>query len=347
MVVKEAALASSQPSAFFLYGRTIPSRVKAWLSYDRDERQEKERKQMIQIQPLSWCTWEESLALWNEAFSDYFVDVSMTMEAFVGKWSRESLSPDHSLVAVADGKLVGLVCSGIRIVNGKKMAWNGGTAVVPAWRGKGVGRKLMEETLALYEREGVELATLEAIATNQAAIRLYERLGYRIVDRLSYYQSTEPLRLIEAEPSVYRIERVVPAQVATLPFYSAEMPWQGQWFCLRDGEAWVVADGRGGVLGYALDRREFDERGRLCKTVLYQVEIAPGRIDEQACFLSLLEAAWGPATDTCERIVANWPSAKRMGVEIFNRMGMRTAIEQVWMMKEIGAKKQSVAGGNF
>ncbi|MFC7440538.1 GNAT family N-acetyltransferase [Laceyella putida] len=290
---------------------------------------------MIRIHPLSQCTWEEALRLWNEAFSGYFLDVSMAMETYLRKWVNESLSPELSLVAWIDEKPVGFVINGIRSINGKKVAWNGGTAIVPAWRGKGIGRKLMEEALVLYKREGVELATLEAIAVNQAAIRLYEKLGYRIVDRVSFYRSPESLTPIESTRSTYQIERIAPIQVSSLPFYRHEATWQTQWFCLRDGEAWVAKDDQGHVVGYALVRKMVDEQGKPQKAVLYQAEVEPGRTDERECIQCLLQTALGPVSASCERVIVNWPSTKRAGAELIKQLGFEVLVEQVQMAKEM------------
>ncbi len=58
-----------------------------------------------------------------------------------------------------------------------------GIAVLPPYRGQGLGSRMM---LAMQERaRGAGLARLSliAFATNAASVRLYERLGYRIVDR--------------------------------------------------------------------------------------------------------------------------------------------------------------------
>ncbi|MPZ17886.1 MAG: ribosomal-protein-alanine N-acetyltransferase [Luteitalea sp.] len=51
-------------------------------------------------------------------------------------------------------------------------------AVDPALRGKGIGRALMGQVLADATRRGARRATLEVRASNHAAKRLYESLGF-------------------------------------------------------------------------------------------------------------------------------------------------------------------------
>lgn len=58
-----------------------------------------------------------------------------------------------------------------------------GIAVLPPYRGQGLGSRMM---LAMHERAraaGLARLSLIAFAANTASVRLYERLGYRIVDR--------------------------------------------------------------------------------------------------------------------------------------------------------------------
>lgn len=64
-------------------------------------------------------------------------------------------------------------------------------AVHPDWRRQGIGRTLLERTLAEAARGGAPRATLEVRASNAAARNLYERLGFEVRGvRTSYY--TQP-----------------------------------------------------------------------------------------------------------------------------------------------------------
>jgi ribosomal protein S18 acetylase RimI-like enzyme len=51
--------------------------------------------------------------------------------------------------------------------------------VVPAWRGRGLGRALLLRALHGFRQAGLVRAQLEVTAGNAAAIRLYRRLGFR------------------------------------------------------------------------------------------------------------------------------------------------------------------------
>jgi ribosomal protein S18 acetylase RimI-like enzyme len=51
--------------------------------------------------------------------------------------------------------------------------------VVPAYRGRGLGTALLLKALDGFRRAGVGRAFLEVTAQNDAAVRLYRRLGFR------------------------------------------------------------------------------------------------------------------------------------------------------------------------
>ncbi len=61
--------------------------------------------------------------------------------------------------------------------------------VVPAYRGRGLGRALLLQALHGFVRAGLGRALLEVTAQNTAAIRLYRRLGFRC--RKTLYKAVE------------------------------------------------------------------------------------------------------------------------------------------------------------
>ena len=53
-----------------------------------------------------------------------------------------------------------------------------GMGLLPEWRGRGVGRRLLEATLAQARRSGFKRIELDVHADNPRAISLYERAGF-------------------------------------------------------------------------------------------------------------------------------------------------------------------------
>ena len=70
-------------------------------------------------------------------------------------------------------------------------------AVSPDYRRRGLATLLMQHVLAEAAREGALKATLEVRASNQAALALYERLGFRVTARRpGYYTNPQEDALI-------------------------------------------------------------------------------------------------------------------------------------------------------
>ncbi|WP_235960797.1 GNAT family N-acetyltransferase [Paenibacillus silvestris] len=53
-----------------------------------------------------------------------------------------------------------------------------GIAVMPAYRGQGVGVKLMQALIQQAQKDGFSSLSLSVDLSNQAAVRMYEKLGF-------------------------------------------------------------------------------------------------------------------------------------------------------------------------
>ncbi|WP_027409396.1 GNAT family N-acetyltransferase [Anoxybacteroides tepidamans] len=290
----------------------------------------------LKIKRLSECTFEEAVKAWNAGFEGYYFDATTTVDNFVKRLVGEGLSPKLSIVAFQGHEPIGIVKNGVRLFNKTKIAWNGGTGVASAYRGKGIGKALMETTLAIYQEEGVELATLEAISDNQKAISLYEKMGYEIVDDLEY------LELKGAQPNPfgsiqeYIVEQTIPQEVSFLPFYKGQNPWQTQWQSAKDGEALIVKDEHGFDIGYAYYRRVFNVNGKHERTILFQCEAHPERKDAEGIIRFLLSRVFGSFGDDVVRVVPNVPvNHSPLTYSLLKQIGFQPIVNQVWMMKQM------------
>ncbi len=62
--------------------------------------------------------------------------------------------------------------------------------VDPAWRGRGIATRLMTDLHTMAKAREAESMTLHVFTGNDAAIQLYERLGYRSVERAANFYGT-------------------------------------------------------------------------------------------------------------------------------------------------------------
>jgi len=87
------------------------------------------------------------------------------------------------VVAEVDGRMVGQCEVALR-AGRKSHVGTLGISVKQGYRDVGVGQELMREAERHAGRLGLEKIMLEVFATNDRAIHVYEKMGYRIVGRV-------------------------------------------------------------------------------------------------------------------------------------------------------------------
>ena len=138
---------------------------------------------------------EINLKTLPEHYSDYFYE-SLLAEL-----------PEAFLVAEIEKKLVGYIMCKIEygFSNFKKLGFvkKGhvvSIAVMPENRQKGIGNALVEEAIAGVKLKKSDELYLEVRCSNNEAIRLYEKLGFIIKQRLkAYYRDGEDAYLMAIE----------------------------------------------------------------------------------------------------------------------------------------------------
>ena len=290
------------------------------------------------IRSLSTCTFDQALELWNAGFQGYRVNMTRSMEAYLARFHDDGLSPELSLVAFAGGEPAGFLLNGIRQHADKKVAWNGGTAVRPEFRGQGIGKLLVRAALDLYKEQSVEVATLEALSDNKSAIGLYESFGYRTVDRLLFLQHDGALKNNPfGDSSRYTITLVPPAAAGALPMYDADAAWPTQWqnIAAKGGEAAIAHDDNGETIGYALFTTTLSEAGAVPAITLYQCVVAPGRNDAENVFAALLNKVYAPGQLKCRRSTFNLSARAEIVTRQLTSAGFTLFIDQFHMVAQL------------
>jgi ribosomal-protein-alanine acetyltransferase len=99
------------------------------------------------------------------------------------------------LKAVSHGEMVGFIASDIR--PGQGVAWIATLAVLPNFRGRGIGKALLRACEDLLK---VSQIRLNVRASNRVAIRLYEETGYQKAGLWKdYYEDGEDALVMQKE----------------------------------------------------------------------------------------------------------------------------------------------------
>jgi len=236
---------------------------------------------------------------WNDCFSDYYVPIAMDMTAFVAaKLASEDVHPERSFVVFAEGREapVGFLLNAFRDVDGERFAWNGGTAVHPDYRGKGVGALLLAKAQETYREHGVDTALLEAFVQNEGAVRLYRRFGYETFDMLHGMAAEGAVDFGETEPresAAFRVELRPASALDELRFAPSLTPWQTMRQSAKTGEALVAYGAAGRPVGCALRRRT------PAATTLLQCAVDPALPEAEASAATrlLLRAVFAPGSE--------------------------------------------------
>ncbi|NIP34666.1 MAG: GNAT family N-acetyltransferase [Thermoplasmata archaeon] len=214
------------------------------------------------IYQASSVSMAELATVFNQAFSDYLIEVYFTRDSLREYVHRHGLDLDASLVVGADGLLVGLLLSG----SDSGTTWNAGMGMHPNWRRRGLGSELLDEWLAISRQAGLERALLEVIKQNLVATNLYRSRGFKEVRAYQGFEG-RPAWERRAPINPETFEQVDVEDL--IPVYRRGHSWQkrpdvlrrlGSFEVLRtkNGEGYLIYENVGGLM-YIFDMTPNDE----------------------------------------------------------------------------------------
>ncbi len=106
---------------------------------------------------------------------------------------RRRFNESQLIVAELDGQLAGTVTLYLDAGHSSQEGWPNGwagirlLAVHPAYRGRGIGRALMEECIRRCRNQGIATIGLHTTEMMDVARRMYERMGFVRVPEFDFY----------------------------------------------------------------------------------------------------------------------------------------------------------------
>ena len=132
----------------------------------------------VKIRRMTWLDVEEVTQVEEASFA-----IPWTKEAFMNEMLRNEQA--IYFVAVHDKRVVGFVCVWTIVDEGHIT----NIAVLPEFRGQGIGNQLLAELVAFAKSKGLVGLTLEVRVSNVGAQKLYEQFGFTQAGRRRrYYQ---------------------------------------------------------------------------------------------------------------------------------------------------------------
>ncbi|RAJ73924.1 ribosomal protein S18 acetylase RimI-like enzyme [Chitinophaga dinghuensis] len=114
----------------------------------------------------------------NLAFSDYVVPFHLTNAVLEEKMKLENLQRHYSIGAFNGNELAGFILQGPDDNHHPKVLYNGGTGVIPGFRGQQLVRKMYDAFIPSYQEKGIRTLKLEVIVANTTAVKTYEKTGF-------------------------------------------------------------------------------------------------------------------------------------------------------------------------
>lgn len=140
-----------------------------------------------QIKKLSGVSLNVLSECLHLAFADYVVPLYVSSSSLARKIKRENIELDWS-VGLFDGRrLVGFILHGLGEREGEKVLYNGGTGILPDYRGSAYTRRMYEFLLPRIRQEHVEAVWLEVIEQNERALKVYQQLGFERIRELDCF----------------------------------------------------------------------------------------------------------------------------------------------------------------
>ena len=174
----------------------------------------------MKFSELAGTPLQQILEAFNESFSDYVVPFQLTASSLDLKIRHEGIDLSRSYGAFDGSRLCALMLQAVGSPFGQPEVFNGGTGVLPAYRGRGLAYRLYEHSIRMLA--DVPLHRLEVIKENAPAVRLYQSLGFKSLRQMCAWKGQ-----VQAEPSGFSIKPLQPGAGLMRPGWKLSRPtWQ-------------------------------------------------------------------------------------------------------------------------
>lgn len=210
---------------------------------------------MVEINDLTAVTLTELHEAFKDAFSDYVVPIHLTTTQLKSKMKRDSIRLDLSSGAFHNGRLVGFIMHGLGLFDNKLSIYNAGTGVLPKFRGRNLSMELFNYTLPKIITSGAQQVTLEVIRENIAALKVYKKLGFKIMRDLICYQEGRRIRISQQEISGFRFQKTKKPDLESLKkMWDWNPSWQNSMEAVQriaDAHSFILVKHKHKTVGYA------------------------------------------------------------------------------------------------
>ncbi len=266
-----------------------------------------------------------------EAFSDYVFRFAVTEEQFRNHIIVNAVDLERS-IGVFDGeRLVGFSLNGFGEWECRSTVYDAGTGVVPDRRREGISEQMFDMMLPIFRTSGVEQFLLEVVTSNTAAIKLYEKLGFRVSRDVALLQCDAKTASNDDTPRDVVVKAIIePDWNLLTTFWDGKPTWQNSIAAVERSLA------RKRILGAFID-------GTCCGYIVYSGKF--GRIAQLAVEkahrrrgvgTALVNAMHDEMAEGFSMQVINLDKGLASAMDFFRNRGFYERVTQHEMIKIIG-----------
>lgn len=174
------------------------------------------------INTLDTISTTAILKVFNHSFSDYLIPFHLELEQLETKLKTENINLSYSVGAFVNDDLVGFILHGYD--PNQQAVYNGGTGVIPEFRGDGLTKQMYAFILPKLREQGIKQFVLEVISNNIPAIKSYETIGYQKVRELNCYSAAVDGKQLNKDIEIKDI--VNPDWIQLQSFWDVSPAWQ-------------------------------------------------------------------------------------------------------------------------
>ena len=128
---------------------------------------------------------EDWVRVWNAAYKEYDDLRQMAVDEFKVAEKAPEFDPKGRFIAELDGQPVGIIHAHVDKLRKEKKGFIRSFGIIPEFRGKRIENELVEIALKELKNRGMKIVQAWARDTREDRIRLWEKLGFKLIRKFS------------------------------------------------------------------------------------------------------------------------------------------------------------------
>lgn len=226
---------------------------------------------MISYRTLNTVSTKMIYETFMKVFADYQVKFTLSYEDFSKMLLKKGYNGSYSIGAFKQDKLIGFILNGLRTWNGKKTLYDLGTGVIADMQHCGITSEMFAQMKKIASSINIDQYLLEVIQSNDSALQLYLKKGFKIQRELKCFQiKKENYQVIKK----YEVSHVDYLDLNELScFWNYQPSWQNSndsLIAVKEQFYYSVVYDKNKIVGYGVINKKSGDIGQLAVLPAYR-----------------------------------------------------------------------------